>query len=127
MSNQNEDIIHHKAAGFYRINNVTIYENTVKKINLPLYDANLVAGDVAYCRLVQGDDLQYVMQYVANTQLGYLLTALKSRRKITVKVPDDSNLMIGSMSEFDNKTFICERINSYDNFNQKMETEWIER
>lgn len=126
-SSQTEDILYSNRGKYYTINSVRIYADNIKQITLPLLNANLAQGDVAYCRLVQGNDLFFVMQYVANTQLGYLLSGVKSRIKCKTKINDSIPLTAGSSTEFNNRSYFCERINSYDNYNQTMETEWIEQ
>lgn len=126
-STQTEDIKYYTKGKYYRINDVIINDVLVQTINLELHDADLAAGEVAYCNLLYAGDIQYVMQYISNTQLGYLLTGLKARRKLKVKVAEDSNMIVGSSAEIDNRNYVLERINSYDNFKQEMETEWIEQ
>lgn len=104
-----------------------ISANNVLRISLDLYDATLPEGNYAYCRLVVGNTIDPLLTYIANTQLGYLLKGSRAKKNLTIKVPDDSNIILGTKAEIDNKSYTLERITSFDNFNNKMETEWIEQ
>lgn len=111
---------------YYLDNNFTVKEEEITIINLPLYNGNLSAGDIAICKSVSGQDINSLLEYIAATQLPYLLEAEKMKKTATVKVPNNSSMILGSKAEFDGNNFTLERINSYDNFNNTMETEWIQ-
>lgn len=118
--------IHHVSEyDVYYYGNAIIFGKDVQKINLPLFDIQYAAGKFAYCRIADNKIFK-VWQLIANVELGYLLEAFKVKKNLKVKVNDDSNLILGSKADIDGNNFVLERINSYDNYNKTMETEWVE-
>lgn len=120
-------IDHYKTLDYYQLPNYkTVQGSEVFRFSLDLFASGGNSENIAYCRCVAGQDLNPLITYIANTQLGYLLKGSRAKKDITIKVPDDSNIILGTKAEIENKSYILERITSYDNFNNKMETEWIE-
>lgn len=55
-----------------------------------------------------------------------LLEGTKARKELKLKIEDDMNLVVGSKAVIDSKEYICDRINSFDDLNKVMDTEWIQ-
>ncbi len=127
VTGQSAYIDHYKNSNYYRLPNFkTIPAEVVFKLDLQIYPSGGASFNIAYCRCVAGQSLNPLITWIANTQLGFLLRGFRSKQLLTIKVPDDSNIILGTKAEIDNKSYTLERITSFDNFNNKMETEWIE-
>lgn len=96
----------------------------VLKINLPVYNINYAAGDIAYSRTAANAGLEAVWQYIANVETRHYMSGSKEIKKLKIKVDDDSNIILGSLGTIDGDPQLCERINSYDVSKKTMETEW---
>lgn len=122
------DIIYNNGERFYSVNDIRFYEDKlpVKRIDLALFHTTLLAGEVAICKLVPGHSIDALLYYIANLELTYYLKALKKKRNYKLKVEQDSNFSLGSRALIDDTAYICDRINSFDNFNETMEAEFVE-
>ncbi len=131
ITNSAEDIQHNTAYGTYTfrantINPVTFKEDAVQIINLDLYDANLNAGDIAICKCVPGQDINPLITYLTYFEFQYLITGVKRKRNFKIKVSPESNISAGSKITYQSKHYQCERVNSYDPFNETMEVELVQ-
>jgi hypothetical protein len=83
-------------------------------------------NNTAISRCVRNEGYTELLRYAANTQYGKLLEGLKKARKLTLKVPNDSSLTLGSQATIEDNSYTLERINSFNDFTKTMETEWTE-
>jgi hypothetical protein len=126
ITSNDVDIVYQAKEDTYRYGAIYFDAKTILRIDLSLFNANLSAGDTAICRLVPGQSINPLLTYIANVELGYLLKGVKKKREYDVKVLNDSNLSLGSLVSIDDQPYVCERINSYDNYNKTMKAEFIE-
>lgn len=114
---------------------VSVPNSDVHWVNLASYNGNITylndPWHFAYCRCLYkqgeyGKKLDVIIKKTAGIEYLYVIKQLKARKLLTVKVPDESNLVLNSKTNLEGKDYVCERINSFDNFNKTMETEWIE-
>lgn len=108
---------------------VNFRADAVKRLDLSLHPFRFNAplnidGSIAYCYIAYSK-IKEVWRYIANVELGHMLFAHKLTRKLTLNV-SNTDLVLHSKATIDNRSFICSRINSFDNFNNRMETEWVE-
>lgn len=83
-------------------------------------------NNTAISRCVKNEGYTELLRYAANTQYGKLIEGLKKAKKLTLKVPNDSALSLGSQATIEDNSYTLERINSYNDFTKTMETEWTE-
>lgn len=130
ITNQSQYIDYNKANDTYSLSFSPYRSFTgaeVLRISLDLYNSgSTFLNNIAICRCVPGITINGMLIYMARTQLMYLLRGLRSKRNLTIKIDENSNITLGTKATIDNKNYTLERITSFDNFNNKMETEWIE-
>lgn len=131
ITNSTQDIQHNTNYRTYTfaansVQAVTFKEDDVTVINLDTYNANLNAGDIAICKCVAGQDINPMLQYITFFELQYLITGLKRKRNVKVKVAPESSIASGSKVTYQNRHYHCERVNSFDPFNESMEIELVQ-
>lgn len=113
----------------YSYNLTTYNPDEMTIIELSLFKMNLNAigsGDVAYCYCNTTDIMKNLWTYIANYQLNYLIESARQKRILTLKIYPTDNITTGAKAIIEDSQYILERVNSYDNFNNIMETEWEE-
>lgn len=92
--------------------------------NPPLgsFDVNIIYPRIATHKYDPGIFSYGGLAVLGMSEYRYLLSGATGRRNLILY--DEKDIVVGTEATISGKQYICERINSYDDFNKKLETEW---